>query len=311
MRLPVRQPVAGRRSRRRPRRRGLFAWTRLAGVGLMAVAAAALNWLVTADGLTLDPQRIELSELRYTEEQQVRSLIDPWVGGRPNLFRLAAADIEREIAALPAVAQAEVRPVLPDRLVVAVSERVPVFVWRSNGEDFLVDANGVLLRAAASDEQGANELPMIEDRRRPPAPPEVGGEMETVDLEAILKLGGLDPQFLGSRAQSVALSVDQKDGYVLTAQPSSWRAVFGHYAPVLRPVEIIETQVQCLRSLLAEGESMLITIYLSPGDDRCGTFLARPTPTPTPTPTPGPSPTPTPGPSREPAAEPSIEPSAP
>ncbi|MDQ3937693.1 MAG: FtsQ-type POTRA domain-containing protein, partial [Chloroflexota bacterium] len=217
-----------------------------------------------------------LSGLRHTDAEIVRSLIQPWLAGRPNLFRLPAADIERALDTLPAVAHSEVRVSLPRRVDVVLAERTPVFVWRTAEGDYLVDATGVLLDSAAALEPGST-LPVFRDDRRRSAPAEVGQRLDGVDLEAVLKLGALTPALLGSDARRLQLAADDDEGYAIIAEPHGWRAVFGHYTPTLRPPEIIERQVQCLRALLAD-EAQLQTVYLSPADDRCGTFVTRPTP---------------------------------
>jgi len=48
--------------------------------------------------------------------------------------------------------------------------------------------------------------------------------------------------------------------------------------------------VQCLRTLLGSGEEQIETIYLAPQEERCGTYLPRPTPRVSPSPHPGPLP---------------------
>ena len=279
MRLPIRQPVAGRRSRRPRRRRRPVGWWRLAGVLLMAGAGGGVAWLTSSDEFRLEPADVQVSGLYYTDAQVLRSTIGPWLEAEPNLFRLAATEMESVLRGLPAVAAADVRAVLPDRLLVDVVERVPVFVWRTPVGDYLVDTGGVLLRQMLDGEALPAGLPLLEDERSGQTA-RVGETLEGVDREAVLKLAAIDPALLDSGATTLQLSADDRNGYVLAAQPTGWQAIFGHYTPTLRPPEIIDRQVQCLRSLLAQDEESLETIYLSPADERCGTYVARPTPEP-------------------------------
>jgi cell division septal protein FtsQ len=276
MRLPVRKPIAGRRRRRATGRSPLLNWSRLAGLALMAAAAGAFAWLTQAEEFRLDSQQISVSGLHYTDAELVVSLVGPWLDGRPNLFRLPASDVERALLELPAVAGSEVRLTLPGSLSISLVERVPVFVWQTDGGAFLVDSEGVLLRGVAEGEQPRGELPRLEDRRQLPEPPAVGSVLAEADRLAVLKLAAVDPALVGSRAARLALSVDDEEGYSLIAEPGLWRAVFGHYTPTLRRPEIIDRQVQCLRSLLAaEDEGQLEAIFLAPADDRCGTFRMK------------------------------------
>lgn len=248
----------------------------------MLLSGGTFYWLLTADDFELEPERIALSELRYTGEGLVQSTMAPWLQGSTNVFALPATRIERALAGLPAVAEAEVAVVLPDRLDVSLVERVPVFIWRNAGSDYLVDESGVLLREVLPTEALPADLPLVDDRRALPEPSAPGDVLQAVDLQAVLKLGAVDPELLDSSAQWLGLTVEQDDGYVLTAEPAGWRAVFGHYTPTLRPPDMIDRQVQCLRSLLAAGEHDLQTIYLAPAEERCGTYLERSTPEPSP-----------------------------
>jgi hypothetical protein len=96
----------------------------------------------------------------------------------------------------------------------------------------------------------------------------------------MLQIGALTPELVGSAASELVFSADDTDGFVVTAAPYGWRAVFGFYTPTLRPPTLIAQQVQCLRSLLASGEAQMDTIYLAPEGDRCGTYLPHASPSP-------------------------------
>lgn len=256
---------------------------RVLGALVMIVAAAAIVWLITSPAFRLDQDRVEISGLNYTDPTTVRQLIGLPADATPNVFRLHTTQMQRALASLPAVARADVRVALPDGLVVAVTERTPVVVLRNGAGSFVLDAEGVALEILSTDAADALGLPTVDDRRAEFAPDlDVGGTLGAVDLAAVLRLGALTPELVGSAATSLRITVDDADGYVLTREPAGWRAVFGHYTPTLRPPDIIDRQVQCLRSLLATGEADLAVIYLAPLDEHCGTSLPRATPSPTP-----------------------------
>ena len=94
------------------------------------------------------------------------------------------------------------------------------------------------------------------------------------------RLAALTPEIVGTTYSHLRLSVDDTEGYVLEAEPNGWRAVFGQYTPNLRPVDLVDRQVQCLRARLAEDEQQIAVIYLAPLDEGCGTYLPRTTPAP-------------------------------
>jgi hypothetical protein len=266
------RPVAGGRTRRG--RGGLFNLTRLVGALVMLGASFALNWLTSPDNFRLDPAKVTISGVHYTDETLARERLGLAADAAPNVFRLRTLPMASAVAELPAVARTEARVALPDALNVVVTERTPVFVWQAAGQAVLVDPAGVAISAAPTNA----DLPVVIDARRGAGPLAVGEQLDSIALAAVLKLAALTPESLGSGAQSLGLAISDEDGFTLVADDPDWRAVFGHYTPNLRPVELIDAQVQCLRSLLAEREERLSVIYLAPAEDRCGTFRERPTP---------------------------------
>ncbi len=259
--------------------RGLVTRARLAGLVLVVATAGGVGWLVTDDEFALGASGdYYLSGLRYTDRTDANSAVALSSLGSNNVFLLRTSDIRRRLLALPSVADADVRVALPNRLIVSITERTPVLRVRSAGATYLVDGDGIVLYAVASDTPQTASLPLIDDRRVDLAiPMEVGHAIDPTEATVMLQIGALTPSLLGSGASGLDFSIDDSDGFVVSAGPDAWRAVFGFYTLTLRPPTQIAQQVQCLRSLLATGESAIDTIYLAPQDDRCGTYLPRPT----------------------------------
>jgi cell division septal protein FtsQ len=267
------RPAAGRRRRRG--RGDLFNLTRLLGALVMLAAGASLNWLASPERFVLDPGQVTVDGLHYTPVEDAEQRMAAEVQGRPNIFRLRTLAVARALEELPAVARADVVAALPDSLHVRVTEREPVLVWSVGAERLLVDAHGV---AVAPAEVGTEELPLVVDRRTGAEPPEIGQRLDSIDLAAALHLAALTPELLESEAEGLGLEVQDEHGWLLLTEPDTWRAAFGHYTPNLRPVTMVDQQVQCLRSLVAEHEAQLQMVFLAPAEDRCGTFRSRPTP---------------------------------
>jgi cell division protein FtsQ len=61
------------------------------------------------------------------------------------LFQVDPAAVRTRVEQLPGIQRAEVRRVWPRRLVVTVTERVPVAVWQVGGVTYTVDGDGVVL----------------------------------------------------------------------------------------------------------------------------------------------------------------------
>jgi hypothetical protein len=241
----------------------------------MLAASASLNWLTSPERFELGPRNVTIEGLRYTPAGEARALIAPDLESRPNVFRVRTLALARALDELPAVGRAEVVAALPGSLHVRVIEREPVLVWSVGSERLLVDVDGVVI---ASAEVGTEGLPVVVDRRSGAAVPEIGQTLDSIDLAAALRLAALTPTLLGSDADYLSLEVQDEHGWLLATEPQAWRAAFGHYTPNLRPVTLLDQQVQCLRSLVAEHEPALEMVFLAPAEDRCGTFRSRPTP---------------------------------
>jgi POTRA domain, FtsQ-type len=273
MKLPVRQPAA-RGSRRRSRRAGgLLA--RLIGLLLVVAAAAGIYGVVSADGFRLDPARVRINGLVYTDEAQLRQAVGLVDDDRPNVFRLRPAQMAEALRGLPSVASAEVDVSLPDQLEINVHEREPLLIWRTAAGPFLVDSTGTLLAAAPT----ASTLPAVEDQRRSAVGLAVGHRVDEVDLAAARLLLTIAPVDVGSASSGLGLFVNDADGWYMTAHQPDWRAIFGYYtANQLRPEDRVPRQRQCLASLLAERQGQPTLVYLAVEGDRCGTFRDEPTP---------------------------------
>lgn len=251
---------------------------RVLGLLLMVACAAAVYWMLTSSTFAVDAPHLS-ADLRYTDPQAVLAAAGVGSGQHPNVVGLRTDQMARAISSFPAVADVDVTTSLPNQVAISVDERVPVFALQRAGSTYLVDADGLVLAQVDPARVASLGLPTIDDQRTEFVDDvAVGGTLDQVDLAAILQLGAVTPALIDSTATSLALAVNDDSGFVMTAQPEGWQAIFGQYTPNLRPVDLIPRQVQCLRSLLGAQESTVQTVYLAPLDERCGTFLATPTP---------------------------------
>lgn len=249
----------------------------------MVACVCAIWFMLSASMFRIDAVHLD-GDLRYTAPDVVLARLGLPAGSDPSVVQLRSDEMRREVIKLPGIADAQVHITLPNNVHVSVTERVPVFALRRGPDEYLVDSSGAVVARVASGLAESLGLPVVEDQRTTTAPIDAGASLDPIDLAAMEQLGALTPALVGSSATSLALTITDDDGYVVTAQPAGWRAVFGEYTPTLRPVDIIPRQVQCLRSLVGDQESDLATIYLAPMDERCGTFLPQPSARATPTP---------------------------
>ena len=251
----------------------------------MLACAATTNWMLSDDAFNLDSPTLA-GDMHYTDAQTILLAAGVGEGEHPNVMGLSADEMAREIALIPAVAQVSVTTSLPNHVGISVSERVPVFAVHWSGGTYLVDSSGLVIADVDESKPAELGVPMIEDDRSSAIPEQgaAGATVDPIDLAAILQLGAVTPPLVDSTATSLQLSITDDEGFVLTAQPSGWQAIFGQYTPNLRPTDLIARQVQCLRSLLGAQESDVTTVYLAPLDERCGTYLPSAAPRTTPAP---------------------------
>jgi cell division septal protein FtsQ len=270
-----------RRAGGHPRRRSRV---RRASAGLSRVrAGAALGMLLAAGGIYgvaaspafgLGPVTVRGVQLTDVAEVTARLGLVPGT----NLFALSTEPLAARLRELPTVAAADVTIRLPDTLDVDVHEREPILVWGVGERRFLVDRDGVLFAELGPDSQEGATLPAMTDARAASAALGVGGRLDPLDLDAATRLGSVKPADVGSTASRLAVSVTDANGFVVTAMPSGWSAVFGFYTPSLRRPDLIAGQVRLLRSLLAGREPAVDRVILA--SDTSGTFIPRPSPTP-------------------------------
>lgn len=198
--------------------------------------------------------------------------------GGVNMVTLATAPLAARVAALPTVASVVVTAALPDALHVAVTEREPILVWEVAGRRWLVDREGRVLADAADADAteaataAAEELPTIADGRKGSKTLAPGSAVDPVDLDVATRLASLTPGDIGSKAESIVLSVSDPTGWSLSV-PDGWEAVFGFYPGSVRPPDLIPEQVRLLRSLLAVREDRLKRAILASGET--GTYSLR------------------------------------
>ncbi len=294
-----------------PIRRASAGITPLRAGALLAVLAglAGLYGLSTSSAFTV--RHTQVTGATWTPQDQIlAALVIP---SGQNVFGVSSAQLARRLEGIPAVRGVKVTVSLPDTVTVAVTERQALVVWQSGDHRFLVDETGLLFgELGDAPPSAAGSLPVVDDARATSATLAVGATLDPVTLDAALRLGSLTPADIGSSASTLAIRLDDTDGFTVSSVPDGWSAVFGFYTPTLRTTDLIPGQVRLLRSLLYGREANVGRVILA--DDRSGTYLPRgsatPTTTPKPSVTPKPTPKPTPRPTATPKPSPTPRPSA-
>jgi len=247
--------------------------TRAAAVLAMLVSAGAIYGLAATPAFGYAHLEIEGTLLTPSADIESTLALDKGV----NLVALSTAPLEERLRAIPTVESAHVSVGLPDTVRIDVTERRPIVVWAAGGRQFAVDPTGMLFATVgASSPPPIASLPVVTDDRSASAGLTIGSILDPVDLDAATRLGSLTPSQIGSTATSLTVRVSDEKGFTVSSGPKGWVAVFGFYGASQRTPALITGQVQLLTALLAGREPEVATVIL--GDDRDGTFIAKPTP---------------------------------
>ena len=142
---------------------------RVFGLVLMIAAGAATYWLLTSDQFEMD--QVELSaDVRYADVDAMLAAAGLAPGEHPSVFRVPTEEMRRTMLAFPGIADAQVRAVLPNRVVVSISERSPVMVLRRPAQSFAIDGEGIVL--AALEEQEEKRRKKEQGETPPDLPPD-------------------------------------------------------------------------------------------------------------------------------------------
>lgn len=132
-------------------------WLRLTLAALVLLAAVSLAlWIATTPSL-----RVRTIRISGTSDPALLATIQRMpLAGCFVLICDPAGDAAR-IERLPSVARAEVSVVPPDALLVRVTPRLPLLIWRAAGQSYLVAPDGVLIAPATSADLA--RLPLVDD----------------------------------------------------------------------------------------------------------------------------------------------------
>jgi cell division septal protein FtsQ len=249
-----RRPALRRRiARRLPRVGRILA-------GLLALACgAALVYLVV--GPLFRVSAVEVAGARFVDAEAVASATARLPGAA--LLTVDGRALEARLERLPAVADAKVDVLVPDRVVVTLVEHEPAMVWQTPEGRLLATADGAIVASLPVDAALPEELatlPFVDDRRASRRL-SLGDRLSAASLETVRRLSAIEPAALGSTAARLSVAIDAQLGYLLVSDAPAWQAAFGFYGldEEMEPAELeerITEQVAAVRTLFAtRGEA--------------------------------------------------------
>jgi hypothetical protein len=229
--------------------------------GLLAGLLAA-GLLALVNGPWLRVAQVAWAGDRYTPTSELQRAVAA-LDGTP-LLTVDGTGLAADLARLPAVAEARVAAVLPDRIQITIVEKVAAFVWQTSAVRLVGVADGTLIGQVALGGELPDDLdalPLIDDRRTESRDIIVGDVIDPATLAAALRLSQVEAAELGSAATHLDVRLTDDDGFLLVADAPAWEADFGFYpdADAGRPgtlEERVEAQVAAVRTLFSfEGEA--------------------------------------------------------
>lgn len=152
--LPVSRRSSGWRARRIAR---VLGWMSITAVPAGLLVGFAAWYAMRAPEFSLaGADAVILRGNHYVQPADVANALG--AGAQPNIFRVNLAEARSEIEAIPWVRFASLRRVLPDHLLVEITERTPVAYVNLQGVLKLVDSEGVILEKPS---QGSFDFPVI------------------------------------------------------------------------------------------------------------------------------------------------------
>lgn len=157
-------------------------------------------WQWTADmGFKLD--QIYLTGREHADANVVKAALDVHSGAP--ILALPLEEMQQKLQQIPEVKSATITRQLPNKLTIALTERVPAALWQREGQHVLVDVDGVVLAQEKYHLDGPLPVIVGED-----APQHVRELTELLNSAPSLKPDVLAAVRVGSRRWNVRLSRD-------------------------------------------------------------------------------------------------------
>lgn len=212
-------------------RRRRFPWAKLPGVVLLAVSLLAV--LTFLAGTRFRVREVTVEGTQLIPEYQVHALLDV---ADESIFTVQPRRLEQVLLSnYRLLASVQVRCVLPNRVVVTLTERRAVLVWESGGRMWWVDSEGGIL-GETDDSRG---LAVIHDVNRfAPEPTDyLVGVPWQLAQEMLVALPGL-----------VAYDFTPEDGLIVYVTSREWPVYLGFEGNAAEKASVLRALVDTLVS---------------------------------------------------------------
>ncbi len=129
-------------------------------IGISYLLIHSYRFIVTSDIFLT--KEIEVRNLHYLNKEEVLSIAGIKKG--MNIFKINLTRVKRSLLKDPWIKAVVLKRVIPDRIVVEVKERKPVFIQVHDGRPWYVDSNGELI--APMESWKMLSLPLLEEKQK-------------------------------------------------------------------------------------------------------------------------------------------------
>ncbi|GAC1320356.1 MAG: hypothetical protein NVSMB2_16240 [Chloroflexota bacterium] len=244
---------------------GYVAWafTRALGLAIMVLAGWVVYDSASSDRFGVRSVHVRGNVLLSPTEIESAATVTG-----ANAFWVDRAEVARRVRGLPLVQRVEITTTLPDTVDISIVERQPAAFWISGEASYLVDTEGVILKAVDADTQQARacagqpcdprlaSLPTVSQMAGAPLNPgdrvDSGALATSARLATLLPSVGIEPLAFEWTADN-GLEVPTRDG---------WRARFDGQANVDAQI----TALRAVRDQLARTKTQAELIDVRFGD---------------------------------------------
>jgi cell division septal protein FtsQ len=231
---------------------------------VLAFAAAVAGLVTLVHGPWLRVTSVVHAGERYASSELLDAILEGYRG--VPLLTIDSHALGERLNELAAVADADVQLGLPGALRVEIIEKAPAFVWRTGAVQLVGAADGSVMAELPLDASLADleRLPIVDDARAASRSLTVGDRLPAAEVRVALRLIGLDPELLGSRARRLSVTMDDEYGFLLASQRPAWRAAMGFYELDPREdqaaaEERLEQQLVAIRTLFTTRRELAVS----------------------------------------------------
>ncbi len=197
----------------------------------------AYNWVVRSKAFQITG--MDVTGVKHLRENELKNIAGSFTG--QNIFRVNLEEAARRAHANPWIKEARIYRRLPNRVSMAVSERVPAVVLDTGAGRYLVDSEGVVIDRLTLDSASAWPLPVVaikDYKARPGDQVTTEGMTEALTLIAELSSRG------GWETSQITINANSPEALSVVYADHEFKIGVGNYGEKLRRLAEVMADVK-------------------------------------------------------------------